>query len=71
MDSSIKDRLPASIKTDRLVLTTPTVAHVPDIARLANNIRVNQMMARLPFPYRDSDAAAFIIRQEAARLSGS
>jgi RimJ/RimL family protein N-acetyltransferase len=57
---SIKDHLPASIKTDRLVLTTPTAAHVPDIARLANSISVNQTMARLPFPYAESDARFFV-----------
>jgi RimJ/RimL family protein N-acetyltransferase len=57
---SIKTRLPASITTDRLVLTTPTMAHAPDIARLANNKRVYEMMARLPFPYTDADARFFI-----------
>lgn len=57
---SIKDRLPASITTDRLVLTTPTLAHVPDIARLANNQRIHEVMARLPFPYTEADARFFI-----------
>lgn len=57
---SIKHRLPASITTDRLVLTAPTMAHAPDIARLANNRRVHEMMARLPFPYGDADARFFI-----------
>lgn len=57
---SIKDRLPATITTDRLVLTTPTMAHAPDIARLANNQHVYEMMARLPFPYTDADARFFV-----------
>lgn len=57
---SIKHRLPASITTDRLVLTTPTMAHAPDIARLANNRRVHEMMARLPYPYTDADARFFV-----------
>lgn len=57
---SIKDRLPASITTDRLVLTTPTLAHVPDIARLANNQRIYEVMARLPFPYTEADARFFV-----------
>ena len=57
---SIKDRLPATITTDRLVLTTPTLAHVPDIARLANNERIYEVMARLPFPYLEADARFFI-----------
>ena len=59
MDSS-KDRLPATITTDRLVLTTPTMAHAPDIARLANNRRIYDVMARLPFPYGEEDARFFI-----------
>lgn len=59
MDSS-KHRLPDRIVTDRLVLTTPTLAHVPAIARLANNRRVNAMMARLPFPYGEDDARFFV-----------
>lgn len=56
----IRDRLPHRIVTDRLVLTTPTLAHVPDIARLANNRRLNAMMARLPFPYGEEDARFFV-----------
>ena len=52
--------LPATLTTDRLVLTTPTLAHVPDIARLANNFAVYEMMARLPFPYTEEDARFFV-----------
>jgi RimJ/RimL family protein N-acetyltransferase len=58
--NSIKDRLPATLTTDRLVLTTPTLEHVPDIARLANNFAIYEMMARLPFPYSEDDARFFV-----------
>ena len=58
--NSLKDALPATITTDRLVLTTPTLAHVPAIARLANNHQVHRWMARLPFPYAEEDARFFI-----------
>ena len=58
--SSIKDRLPVSLTTERLVLTTPTLAHAPDIARLANNRRIHEVMSRLPFPYTLEDARFFI-----------
>lgn len=58
--NSIKDRLPATITTDRLDLTTPTMAHVSDIARLANNQRIYEVMARLPFPYTEVDARFFV-----------
>lgn len=57
---SIKDRLPATLTTDRLVLTTPTMAHVPAIARLANNERIYRVMSRLPFPYTEADGRFFI-----------
>jgi RimJ/RimL family protein N-acetyltransferase len=57
---SFKDRLPASLATDRLLLATPTLAHVPDIALLANNARVHQVMSRLPFPYGQDDARFFV-----------
>lgn len=58
--NSMKDRLPATLTTDRLLLTTPTLAHVPDIARLANNARIHDVMSRLPFPYTEADARFFI-----------
>ena len=57
---AIKDRLPATLTTDRLVLTTPTLAHATDIARLANNRRIYEVMSRLPFPYTEADARFFI-----------
>ncbi|MHA6300181.1 GNAT family N-acetyltransferase [Devosia sp. CAU 1758] len=56
----LKDRLPTTIRTARLVLTTPTMAHAPAIAALANNANVHKWMARLPFPYGLSDAEFFI-----------
>lgn len=58
--NSMRDRLPATITTDRLLLTAPTLAHVPDIARLANNARIHDVMSRLPFPYTEADAQFFI-----------
>lgn len=56
----LKDRLPTTIRTQRLVLVTPTLAHAPAIAALANNANVHKWMARLPFPYGLSDAEFFI-----------
>lgn len=58
--TSLKDRLPTTIRTARLVLATPTLAHVPAIAALANNANVHKWMARLPFPYGLGDAEFFI-----------
>jgi RimJ/RimL family protein N-acetyltransferase len=50
----------AVIETERLTLRVPTLADVPAIARLANDRRISQMTRRLPFPYRETHAAAFI-----------
>ena len=58
--TTLKDRLPATIRAQRLVLVTPTLAHAPAIAALANNENVHKWMARLPFPYGLSDAEHFI-----------
>lgn len=57
---SIKDRLPASITTDRLELTTPTLAHVPEMAVLANSKRIHEVLSRLPHPYTESDGVFFV-----------
>ena len=57
---SITHRLPASLETDRLVLTTPTLAHVPEMAELANNRTIYQVLARLPHPYAKSDGQFFV-----------
>ena len=57
---ALKDSLPATLTTDRLVLARPTLAHASDIARLANNRRIHDVMSRLPFPYTETDARFFI-----------
>ncbi|MBB4052505.1 RimJ/RimL family protein N-acetyltransferase [Devosia subaequoris] len=57
---SLKDRLPATIRTARLVLATPTLAHVPDMAVLANNKAIHAMLSRLPHPYGQSDGRDFV-----------
>ena len=57
---SIKDRLPAIITTDRLVLTTPTLAHVPEMAVLANSKAIYEVLSRLPHPYAESDGVFFV-----------
>ena len=57
---SIKHRLPASITTDRLDLTTPTLAHVPEMAVLANSKAIYQVLSRLPHPYDESHGRDFV-----------
>lgn len=58
--TSLKHRLPADLRTERLVLTAPTMAHAPAIARHCNNHAVHQWMSRLPFPYSEEDARFFV-----------
>ncbi|NMA96678.1 MAG: GNAT family N-acetyltransferase [Phyllobacteriaceae bacterium] len=58
--TSLKDRLPTSLRTERLVMTTPTLADAPAMAALANNKGVHRWMSRLPYPYSLADAEYFI-----------
>lgn len=60
VETSLKDRLPATIRTARLVLATPTLAHVPEMAILANNEAIHAVLARLPHPYGESDGRFFV-----------
>ena len=53
-------RLPETIRTERLVLRTPVRADAPALARLANNQNISKWLARLPNPYGQDDAIAFI-----------
>lgn len=57
---ALKDRLPAALVTERLVLATPTLAHAPEMAVLANNQRIHAVLSRLPHPYDESHARDFI-----------
>ena len=54
------DRAGLIIETERLTLRRPTLADVPAIAALANDIRIAQMTRRLPFPYLVDHATDFI-----------
>jgi len=58
--ATLKDRLPATIRTARLALVTPTLAHVPQMAVLANNKAIHAVLARLPYPYGESDGRFFV-----------
>ncbi|MFG1403140.1 GNAT family N-acetyltransferase [Xanthobacter sediminis] len=48
------------LETERLVLRAPRIEDIPAVAELANNRRIAEMTANLPFPYRASDAQAFV-----------
>ena len=63
--TSFTDRLPRSITTERLVLATPTLAHVADMAVLANSKAIHAVLSRLPHPYDESHGRFFV--EEIAR----
>ncbi len=56
--------------TERLVLRPPHEDDVADLARLANNRKVSDMLARMPHPYGEKEARAFI-RMSAMRTAGA
>ena len=58
------------IATRRLVLRRLRGNDAPDIARLANNMAVVSMTARMPHPYALSDATDFIGRVAANQIDG-
>ena len=58
--TSIQHRLPATLRTTRLVLATPALGHVPAMALLANNKRLYEVLARLPHPYCEDDGRYFV-----------
>lgn len=60
MTAALKDRLPETLTTARLVLATPAMAHVPQMAALANNKRIHELLSRLPHPYGEEDGEHFV-----------
>jgi RimJ/RimL family protein N-acetyltransferase len=57
--------------TDRLVLRPPHDDDVPELAVLANNWRLASMLARMPHPYGEQEARAFIGSTRDHRRSGA
>jgi RimJ/RimL family protein N-acetyltransferase len=58
--NSLRDALPETIRTERLVLATPSLDHVPEMARLANNRAIHEVLSRLPHPYGEADGRFFV-----------
>ena len=55
--------------TERLVLRPPHEDDIPELVALANNRHVAEMLARMPHPYGDAEARAYL-RASAVRESG-
>jgi len=58
------------LKTDRLVLRHFTHDDAPRVQALVGNWKVARMLARVPYPYRDGMADAWIATHDARRASG-
>jgi RimJ/RimL family protein N-acetyltransferase len=56
--------------TERLVLRPPHVDDIPELAQLANNRRVAEMLARMPHPYGEAEARAFLLMTREKRPAG-
>jgi RimJ/RimL family protein N-acetyltransferase len=54
--------------TERLVLRAPHVEDVDAIARLADNVRVADMLSRMPHPYTKDHAVDFVRRANAGEI---
>ena len=57
---SLRERSIPVLETERLVLRAPRLGDVKAVAALANDRRIAENTARIPHPYRASDAEDFI-----------
>ena len=57
---TLREASPCVLETERLALRRPTLADVKAIARLANDRRIAENTRRLPHPYSQDDAVAFV-----------
>jgi RimJ/RimL family protein N-acetyltransferase len=48
------------LSTKRLILRAPRESDIPALVQLADNLHVAQMLARMPHPYGETEARAFI-----------
>ena len=57
---TLRERSPCVLETERLSLRRPTLADVKAIAHLANDRRIAENTRRLPHPYSQDHAVAFV-----------
>ena len=57
---AFRERCIPVLETERLVLRAPQLGDVKAVAMLANDRRIAENTARIPFPYRTADAEDFI-----------
>jgi len=69
-DGSLRVDCPVLV-TERLVLRPPHHDDVPELVELANNRRIADMLARMPHPYGEAEARAFIARSAQPQAAGA
>src|ERR1700759_905222 len=57
---TLREACPCVLETERLTLRRPTLADVQAIARLAGDRRIAENTRRLPHPYSQDHAVAFV-----------
>ena len=62
----LRDALPETIETERLLLRKPHVSDLDDLVAEANNWNVLEPTATLPFPYEESHGRTFLEKQQRA-----
>ena len=57
--------------TERLVMRPPHGDDIPELAELANNRRIAEMLARMPHPYGEAEARSFVAASAKPRAAGA
>ncbi|RST85235.1 N-acetyltransferase [Aquibium carbonis] len=68
-DESLRIDCPVVV-TERLLLRPPHADDVPELAELANDRRVAEMLGRMPHPYGEAEARAFIANARQRKAGG-
>jgi len=59
------------LETERLVMRAPQESDIAQLVALADNHHVAQMLARMPHPYGEAEARAFLAMARAPRRGGA
>ncbi len=59
------------LETERLLLRPPKAADISHFVPLLNDFEVSKNLSRVPYPYTEDDACAFIVRVAHGRAAGT
>jgi RimJ/RimL family protein N-acetyltransferase len=68
-DESLAIECPVLV-TERLVMRPPHADDIPELAMLANNRKVAEMLSRMPHPYGEAEARSFLAMSAQKRAAG-